>query len=196
MKQWERIRNNAQRRQDPEKAGTPSKNGKQEGRWETMEDDKGRQDLGKAGAPSNTNAFCGETMGDNGRQWETMGDKGGQNLGRQAHVRGDSGKQWQARERPEKADTPSQAHMWGAMGEKKGETRRREGGRTIQHRHTCGQTMGDNGRQLVQWETRGDKSSGRWTHHPTRADKGRQDLGKAYTPSKTCRETMGDKTGR
>ena len=29
-------------RQDLEKAGTPSKKGKQEGRWETMEDDKER----------------------------------------------------------------------------------------------------------------------------------------------------------
>ena len=55
------------RGQDLEKAGTPFK-GKQEGRWETMEDDKGRQDLGKADTPSNTNAFCGETIGDKGRQ--------------------------------------------------------------------------------------------------------------------------------
>ena len=43
-----------QGRQDPERAGTRSKKGKQEGRWETMEDDKGRQDLGKADTPSNS----------------------------------------------------------------------------------------------------------------------------------------------
>jgi len=55
-----------QGRQDLEKAGTPFKKGKQEGRWETMEDDKGR--LGKADTPSNTNAYCGETIGDKGRQ--------------------------------------------------------------------------------------------------------------------------------
>ena len=39
----------------------------------------------------------------------------------------------------------------------------REGGRTIQHRHTCGETMRDNGGAM------GDKTSGRRTHHPTQA---------------------------
>ena len=48
---------------------------------------------------------------------------------------------------------------------RQGKTRPREGGQTIQHRHTCGETMGD-------------KTSGRRTHHPTQAhmwgDNGRQ----------------------
>jgi len=42
--------------------------------------------------------------------------------------------------------------------------------------------MGDKGRQDPQWETRGDKTLGRRTHHPTKetrreamGDKGRQD---------------------
>ena len=62
-----------------------------------MEDDKGRQDLGKADTPSNTNAYCGETMGRQdlgkadtpsntgthvGRQWETIADKGETREGR------------------------------------------------------------------------------------------------------------------
>ena len=58
-----------------------------------MEDDKGRQDLAKADTPSNTNAYCGETIGDKrkdlgqadtpsntgkrvGRQCETMHSMG------------------------------------------------------------------------------------------------------------------------
>ena len=41
---------------------------------------------------------------------------------------------------------PTQAYMWGDNG-RQGETRPREGGHTIQHRHTCGGTMGDKGRQ-------------------------------------------------
>ena len=76
----------------------------------------------------------------------------------------------------------------------------REGGRAVQHRHTCGERMRDRRSQDFgkadnntgthvgrQWETRVDKTSGRRTHHPTRAhmwgDKGRQDLGKADRPS-------------
>ena len=95
------------------------------------------------------------------------------------------------------------------MGDK-GQTRPRK---AVQHRHTCGETMednwGDNGRQ---WETRGDKTSRRRTHHPIQAhisrdtwrqpetridkkgDKGGQDLGRADTPSNTGTNvgTMGD----
>ena len=69
--------------------------------------DKGRQDLGKAGAPSNTGTHVW-------RQWETRGGKGRQDLG--------------------KADAPSNTgrHMWGDNG-RQGETRPREGGHTIQH---------------------------------------------------------------
>ena len=88
-----------------------------------------------------------------------MGDKGRQDLG--------------------KADIPSN----------KGRQEGIEGGHTIQHRHTCGETMGDNRRQ---GETRGEKTSGRQTHHPTKGnkkgDKGRQGLGNAR------RDTRGDKT--
>ena len=51
---------------------------------------------------------------------------------------------------PEKADIPSQAHMWGDNGRQKGETRRREGGRAIQHRHTCGDTRPSR-RDVFQW---------------------------------------------
>ena len=79
---------------------------------------------------------------------------------------------------------------------RQGKTRTCEGRRNIQHRHTYA------GRQ---W---GDKTSGRRTHSntgihvpqwETRGDKGRQDLGKADTPSNTGThvgrqwETRGDK---
>ena len=103
---------------------------------------------------------CGETMGDNesnGGHWETMGGKGRQELA--------------------KADTTSNTgtHMWGDNGE----TRPREGEHIPTQEYMC-----HNGRQ---GETRGDKTSGRRPHHPTQAhmwgDKGRQDLGKADTPS-------------
>ena len=85
--------------------------------------------------------------------------------------------------------------MWGNNG-RQGETRPWEVGHTVQHRHTCEETMGDKGRQDVEkadtpsnkgkqegrWERRGNKTSGRRTHHPTQADKRRQDRGKADTP--------------
>ena len=91
---------------------------------------------------------------------------------------------------------------------RQGQTRPREGEFISQRRQTCGESRedktsgrriqhkthrwGDNGRQEQannerQWETRGDKTSGRRTHHPTEGNKkqgkGRQDLGKAGTPS-------------
>ena len=67
-----------------------------------------------------------------------------------------------------KADTPSNTgtHMWGDNG-RQGETRPREGRHTIPQRHTCGETMGDKERQ-----------------------KGRQDFGKADTPSNTETDTL------
>jgi len=183
-----------QGRPDPEKAGTPSKKKKQEGRWETIEDDTGKQDLGKADTPS---------WGANGRQGGTRPREGGHTI-QHRHTCGE--RQWQTmadKKRPEKADIPSQAHMWGdeTMGliEKgrqdlgkadapsntgthagrqwetlgdKGETRHREGKHIIQHRHTCGETTGDKWRQ----------GPGRRTHQPTKrkqegrlGDKGRQD---------------------
>ena len=60
-----------------------------------------------------------------------------------------------------------------------GETRPPEGGHTIQHRHTCGETMGDNG-----WQ--GEKTCGRRTHHFRQAHM-RGDNAKQF-------ETMEDKT--
>ena len=84
----------------------------------------------------------------------------------------------------------------------KGRTRPREGRHVIQHRHTSGETIGDNGRQDLRkadtdtpsntpthmgrrWETRGDKTPQRRTHHATQAhmwgDNGKQS------------EPMGDK---
>ena len=94
---------------------------------------------------------------------ETMGDKGGQDLGSLTHC-------------------PTKAHMWGDNGRQK-ETRPRGSGQNIQHRLTCEDTMGDKGRQDVgkadgpsnkgkqegRLETRGDKTTGRRTRHPTQA---------------------------
>ena len=107
---------------------------------------------------------CGETMGENGKQWGTKGDK---TSGRRRHH-------------------PTQAHMWGDNG-----TRRQEGGRTIQHRHTCAETMRD-------------KTSGRQTQHPTQTHMwGRDSGGKVETryrdgghagptnKKETRRETLG-----
>ena len=45
-------------------------------------------------------------------------------------------------------------------------------------------TPSNKGKQEGGWETRGNKTSGRRTHHLTQADKGRQDRGKADKPSK------------
>ena len=96
-----------------------------------------------------------------GRQWETIGETMG-NTWRQPETRidkkGDKGRQDFG-----KADTPSDTgtHV-GTMGDNS-ETRRREGGHTIQHRvHTCGETMGENGEQ---WGIRGDKTLKRRAHH-------------------------------
>ena len=79
--------------------------------------------------------------------------------------------------------------MWGDNGRQK-ETRPWDVGHTVQHRHTCGETMGnnetqpettgdgetrretmggnwaDNGRQ---WKTSGDKTLGKRTNHLTQA---------------------------
>ena len=97
---------------------------------------------------------------------ETSGDK---NSGRRTHH-------------------PTQAHMWGDN-ERQGEaweTRPREGGHTIQQRHTCGETR--------QGETRpregGHTIQHRHTCGDTRGEKGRQYLGKADTPSNTKAETL------
>ena len=114
-------------------------------------------------------------------------------------------RQWETREekssgRRTPVNKGKQEGRWETTGDngRQGETRPREGGRTIQHRHTCGQTKGDkggqdpgkvqahmwgdNGRQdlgkgdtptqahVGTWKTRGDKA-GRWTHHPPKGNK-------------------------
>ena len=173
---------------------TMGDNGRQ---WETIgsREDKGRQDLGKADAPSNTGRQRDKTSGRRthhpkharthvGRKWETRGDK---TSGRRTH-------------RPTQADKtrphPTRAHMWGDNRRQKGETRRRKGGRTIQHRHL----WGDNGRQ---GGAIGDKTSGRRTHHPTQAHmwgangkhwdtRAKQDFEKANTSSSTGTHKWGD----
>ena len=129
-----------------------------------MEDDKGRQDLAKADTPSNTNAYCGETIGDKRKDLgkaDTPSNTG-------TCMWGDSGRQWQTRERPEKADIPSQAHMWRDNRRQKGKTTR-QGRQT--HHPTQANVWGDNARQCAQWDRRGEK--------------GRRDLGKADRPSNT-----------
>ena len=162
----------------------------EERQWETMIDNGRRgEDLGKADTPSNTGTLCAETMGDKGRK----------ELG--------------------KADTSQQRETRREMGDnrRQGGTRPPEGGRTIQHRHTCGQTKGDKGGQdpeKVQAHMWGDngrqdlgkgdtpsqalgrRDKGRQGEHTcgeTMGDKGTQGLGKANTPANTCWKTMGDK---
>ena len=116
-------------RQGPGKADTPSNKGKQEG----------RQDLRKADTPSSKRK-------QEGRQCETR-----ENIGRQREKRQDTTLK-------KRAHHPTHADMWETRGDKSSGMRTntgtpREGEHTIQHRHTCGETMGDNGRQ---WETMGD----------------------------------------
>ena len=130
-----------------------------------------------------------------GRQW---GDKGRQDFGKNTgtHV----GRQGETMGRQDlgKANTPSNTgtHACATMGGngRQGETRLQEGGRTIQQRHTYV------GRH---WETRGDKTLGRRTQHPTQAhmwgDNGRQaetrpwEGGRSIQHGHTCGKTMGDK---
>ena len=153
------------------KADTPSNKGKQEGRW--------------------------KTMGDNGRQRETMGGKGRQgqmadtpsNKGkqeeRQWETRTHMGRQWKAigdegRQDLGKADTPSNTgtHVgreWETRGDK-------TSGRRA-HQPTQARMLEDNGGQR---EARGDKTSGRRRHHPTQAHMWGDNGGQW--------ETIGDKT--
>ena len=185
--QWETIR-----RQDVGKADTPcgrqwERKGNNGGQWETRGDKTPRR---RVHHPRKENK-----KGD-GRQWkttrgdktlgrrrhhptqafrgETMGDKGRQDLGKADMPSNTGTRQWQTREKPKKADIPSQAHMWGDNGRQKEATRRREGERTMQHRHACVETMGDNGREGR------EKTSRRQTHHPG-------------THVRRQRETSGDK---
>ena len=115
----------------------------------------------------------------------------------QAHMRADNGKQeeadlgkadtqhrpplrrqWETRVDLGEADTPSNT---GTHVGTQGETRPQEGGRTIQHRHTCAEIMGDNWRQ---GEIRPDKPSNKGKQE------GRQDLRKPTKENK-----KGDKQG-
>ena len=159
-KTWERRTHHPTRadkgRQDLGKANTPSKTCRHTC-GETMGDKKGRQDVGKADAPSNTGTRVW-------RQLETMGDnwfnRRRQDLGK-ADTPSNTGRQGETRPREDEHTIQNmQAHMWGDNGRQKGKTRRREGGRTIQQRHTCGETMGNSG-----WQGR-EKTSRRQTHHP------------------------------
>ena len=144
-------------RQDVEKADTPSNKGKQEGRWERRgnktsgrrthhptQADKRRQDRGKADTPR---------LRHHPRQAHMCGDNGRQN-----------GKTRRRKDAPSNTGT-SVGRQWetmGSMGEK---------GRQDLHRHTCGETMGENGEQ---WGTRGDqgdKTSKRRAHHPRKGNK-------------------------
>ena len=141
---------------------------------------------------------CGETMGENGEQWGTMGDQGRQDLvvclpslvsplsasvshclltrvpvldGASAFPRSCLPMVY-AQYAFVLNGVPafsSEAHMRGDNGRQKWETTRWEGGPTIQHRHTCEETMGDNGLNGREGERRGDKILGRRTHHPTQA---------------------------
>ena len=156
-----------------------------------------------------TQAKKRETMGDKG---ETRPRESGRTIQHRSHV----GRQWETngdKTSGRRAQHPTQAHVWGDNG-RQGLLKADmiQGGDTIQHRHQCGELMGDKGQTRLednwgdngrQWETRGDKTSRRRTHHPIQAhisrdtwrqpetridkkgDKGGQDLGRADTPSNT-----------
>ena len=122
-----------------------------------------------------------DTPSNKGKQegrWKTMGDNGRQREQRKAR-----------RETMGDKDTYGET-MEGNW--RRGETRPWEGGHTIQHRHTCG----------GEWETRGDKTSGRRAHQPTQArmleDNGGQREARGDKTSGRRRhyqwETVGDKT--
>ena len=154
--------------------------------WETM-GDNGRQDLGKADTPSNTGTHVK-------KQWEKMRNKTpGRHTIQHRHTCGETmgDKAWGRR-----AHHPTQAHMWGNNG-KQGGTRPREAdmpSTTGTHVGRKWETMRDKERQDFRKadtpynhgthvgrhcvEARGDKTSGRRTHHQTQAhmwgDNGRQ----------------------
>ena len=175
---------------------TPSNTGTHVGRqWERMGNNGGHVETGETrprkGGHTIQQRETRREVGDNGRrQGEIRPWEGGHAIQHKRILWGDNGRQGETRRDKgrqdlEKAETPSGretitgTHVGSDNERQKGETRRREGGRTIKHRHTCAETMGDNGRQLVQWETRvdktsgrrtrGDKTSGRGTHHPKHA---------------------------
>ena len=163
-----------------------------------MEDDKERQDLAKADTPSNTNAYCGETIGDKRKDLGKADTPS--NTGTCGETVGDNGRQGRGQRR----QTYHHRHTCGeTIGDKKGRQHVREGRPTIQHRQTCGETMRDNALNGTEGVRRGDETLGRRTRHPTQAhmwvDNERQDVRKADAPSNTDThagrqwETLGDK---
>ena len=142
---------------------------------------------------------CGETRGDktSGRRTHhpTQAHMWGDN-GRQGETRRDKGRQGETRPR-EGGHTIQHSHPCVEIMETKGEGETR-GDKTLgrrAHHPTQAHMCGGSGRQ---GEARGDKTSGRRTRHPTQADicgetmgdKGKQDLGKADTPSNTKADTL------
>ena len=149
------------------KADTPSNSTHVGRQWETR-GGKLRQDPREGGHTIQRRHTCGETVGDSERQWEKRPAGRRTHHPTQAHMWGDSGRQGGAKGDKTfgKADTPSNSTHVGRQWETRGDKLRqdpREGGHTIQRRHTCGETVGDSERQ---WEKR---PAGRRTHHPTQA---------------------------
>ena len=154
--------------------------------------DSGRQDLGKIDTATNTGTHVGrqlETSGDNGRQDLRKIDTAtntGTHAGRQWETRGDKTSR-------RRTHHPTQAHMWGDDGKADTPSNRRKSPSLhlsplvsllvcfcwmiwMVHPPSRGfvsacprkETRGDKGRQ---GETRGDKTPGRRTHHPTKGHK-------------------------
>ena len=170
------------------KADTPSNKGKQEGTqgetrpregghtmqqretrtktsWEASWETRPRE----GGHTIQHRHTCGETMGDNGRQ--DLGKAGTQDktLGM-------------------RANHPTQAHMREDNGRQR---QSREGGRTIQHRHTCGETMGDKGRKdFGKADTPSNKGKQEGKQWETRPQK----RGHTIQQREIRRDTRGDKT--
>ena len=123
--------------------------------------DKRDKDLGRR----TNHPTKGNKKGDNGRQWETRGDKGEapSNTGKQERdARGDKTLVGKA-EKPSNTGTHV-GRQWEKIGDKGGKT----SGRRARHpTHTWG-TWPHQGNLRRQWDTMGDK--------------GRQDLGKADIP--------------
>ena len=190
------------------------------GRQGETRGDKGRQDLREGGHTIQYRHTCGETVGDKGRQGEIRLAGRRTHHPIEAHMWGDSGRQGESRGDKGRQDLREGGHTIqyrhtcgetvgdkGRQGETRGDKGRqdlREGGHTIQYSDTCGETVGDKGRQ---GETR---PAGKRTHHPieahmwgdsgrqgeSRGDKGRQDLregGHTIQSRHTCGETVGDK---
>ena len=174
--------------QDLEKAGTPFKQGNGGRRH------RGDKTLRKADTPSNTNAYCEETMGDKGRQNLEKADTPS-NTGTCGETVGDNGRQGRGQRR----QTYQHRHTCGeTMGDKKGRQDVEKADAPSNTGTMCGETMGDNGLNGTEGVRRGDKTSGRRTHHPTQAhmwgengETRRQEGGCTTQHRHTCGHTMG-----